>query len=158
MVARDYVECELPNKGDIVTFSYDSYARRSEPVNPSIIRIRQDMTWDDVVRNYESEAPVQDPNTGNLLSELYHFSTLFLLSLLFLADFPFLETPTKIMKYTEQPQGHWTSKSGSNLRFFFEEFAKNRSLDPHLPETWYNISRQAIGEVPVSIGRKEGSR
>jgi hypothetical protein len=58
------------------------------------------------------------------------------------------------VKYTPQPPGHWNSTKGSNMRFFFEDFAKKRNLDPLLPETWYNTSRQAINEIPVCGARE----
>lgn len=45
----------MPEEGDIVSFSYDSFSRRLAPVNPTIFRIRKDIDWDDVIRNYESE-------------------------------------------------------------------------------------------------------
>lgn len=44
-----------PTKGEIVTFSYESYARRDLPVNPRIFRIRTDVSWDDVIRNLSNE-------------------------------------------------------------------------------------------------------
>ena len=46
----------LPKKGDVVTFSYDDYSRKALPVNPTIFQIRQDLAWDDVVRNFLREA------------------------------------------------------------------------------------------------------
>jgi hypothetical protein len=38
-----------PKKGDVVTFSYEIHARRELPFNPNIIRIRMDLSWEDVV-------------------------------------------------------------------------------------------------------------
>jgi hypothetical protein len=38
--------------GDIVSFSYDNYSRNAVPVNPFVYRIRMDLTWLHVVRNY----------------------------------------------------------------------------------------------------------
>lgn len=37
-------------KGDIVTFSCDTYSRHSVPVNPIIFQIRSDMNWRDVLK------------------------------------------------------------------------------------------------------------
>jgi hypothetical protein len=45
-----------PKVGDIVTFSYEDFSRKASPVNPNIYRIRADVSWKDVVRNFEEEA------------------------------------------------------------------------------------------------------
>jgi hypothetical protein len=44
-----------PAIGDVVTFSYESHARRDLPVNPKIFRIRTDVTWEEVVYNSSLE-------------------------------------------------------------------------------------------------------
>ena len=36
-------------KGDVVTFSYDSFSRNSIPVNPKILRARRDLSWKEVL-------------------------------------------------------------------------------------------------------------
>ena len=41
-----------PNKGDIVTLEYESYSRKSAPVNPSVVRVRTDLRWEDVVAEF----------------------------------------------------------------------------------------------------------
>ena len=41
--------------GDIVSFSYDNASRRLLPVNPKIYKIRTDVSWEDVVSNYNEE-------------------------------------------------------------------------------------------------------
>ena len=35
--------------GDVVSFSYENYARRDLPVNPKIYRVRTDLSWQEVV-------------------------------------------------------------------------------------------------------------
>ena len=42
-------------KGDIVTYSYEVHARSEVPVNPTITRIRTDVTWKDVMMSFASE-------------------------------------------------------------------------------------------------------
>jgi len=37
-------------KGDVVTFSYENSSRREIPLGPRIVRVRGDLTWEDVVR------------------------------------------------------------------------------------------------------------
>lgn len=41
-----------PKRGDIVSFSYDNFSQRSLPVNPKILRIRTDVTWENVVQDF----------------------------------------------------------------------------------------------------------
>lgn len=58
-VTRDNVETPRDlEKGDVVTFAYDDYSRRSLPVNPKVYRIRDDLSWEEVLENYAAE------NTG----------------------------------------------------------------------------------------------
>ena len=38
--------------GDIVSFSFETYSRRDTPVHPKILRIRQDITWQNVIHNF----------------------------------------------------------------------------------------------------------
>jgi hypothetical protein len=37
--------------GDIVTFSYEDVALREVPINPQILCVRTDISWEDVVAN-----------------------------------------------------------------------------------------------------------
>lgn len=41
----------IPNKGSIVSFSFEQHSRREKPVNPLIYRLRTDIEWTDVVRS-----------------------------------------------------------------------------------------------------------
>ena len=43
-----------PRKGDIVTFSFDSFARRDVPVNPTICKVRTDVVWRDLRNSGEN--------------------------------------------------------------------------------------------------------
>eukprot|EP00026_Physarum_polycephalum_P001164 Phypoly_transcript_01165.p1 GENE.Phypoly_transcript_01165~~Phypoly_transcript_01165.p1 ORF type:complete len:960 (+),score=125.04 Phypoly_transcript_01165:678-3557(+) len=53
-VSAENVKLETKaKKGDIVTFSYDSYTNRNVPSNPTVYRIRTDVLWEDVVFNFE---------------------------------------------------------------------------------------------------------
>ena len=44
-----------PATGEIVSFSFESQARRALPQSPKIFRVRTDLEWADVVRNFGSE-------------------------------------------------------------------------------------------------------
>eukprot|EP00026_Physarum_polycephalum_P003407 Phypoly_transcript_03418.p1 GENE.Phypoly_transcript_03418~~Phypoly_transcript_03418.p1 ORF type:complete len:724 (+),score=75.11 Phypoly_transcript_03418:129-2300(+) len=41
-----------PKMGDVVTFEHEIAARREIPTNPKISRIRKDLVWNDVLRDY----------------------------------------------------------------------------------------------------------
>eukprot|EP00026_Physarum_polycephalum_P002670 Phypoly_transcript_02678.p1 GENE.Phypoly_transcript_02678~~Phypoly_transcript_02678.p1 ORF type:complete len:822 (+),score=110.18 Phypoly_transcript_02678:190-2655(+) len=38
--------------GDVVTFGFDSYSRRDVPSNPTLLRIRTDLTWEQALLDY----------------------------------------------------------------------------------------------------------
>lgn len=40
--------------GDIVTFSYERHARREVPVDAKVVRVRNDVVWEDIVRDHVS--------------------------------------------------------------------------------------------------------
>lgn len=42
--------------GDIVSFSYDSFSRRSIPINVKIFRIRKDLEWEQVIESYRKDS------------------------------------------------------------------------------------------------------
>ena len=49
------VHIPTPDVGDVVTFSYESWARRELPVGPKIYRVRIDLSWDDVMQSAVQE-------------------------------------------------------------------------------------------------------
>jgi hypothetical protein len=132
-VQPENIPVPRPKIGDIVTFSYDSFARRELPVNPKICRIRTDLQWLDVLSSTE---------------KLYFtgMSFLKLLSYLLLAKMSRLDTATT-QGFTTKPIGHWTRK---NMRLFLERLAKNRGMDPLVADTWYNTLRREMNEITVS--------
>lgn len=63
--------------GDIVSFSYDQYSRRSEPVNPVVFRIRSDMDWNQVLHSHVYDLPlVQTLNGIESFVPCYNFISL----------------------------------------------------------------------------------
>lgn len=38
-------------EGEIVQFEFERYAHQSYPVNPSFVKIRNDVAWEDVIQN-----------------------------------------------------------------------------------------------------------
>jgi hypothetical protein len=51
---------------------------------------------------------------------------------------------SRVDGFKAQPLGYWTT---NNMRLFLENFARDRNLDPLLPETWYEIPYKEICEV-----------
>lgn len=54
-VAADDVLISTPSMGDIISFSFESNSRRELPVNPKIFRVRDDLSWSDVVSNFQKD-------------------------------------------------------------------------------------------------------
>ena len=60
MTADDVLYDVDPKKGDVVTFSFETYSRSTVPVRPKIFRIRTDVNWEDVVRSYIKDSPKEE--------------------------------------------------------------------------------------------------
>ena len=54
MGPEDYTLEREPLEGDVVSFSYDHQARIEIPTNPKVYRIRDDLTWQDVLESIPS--------------------------------------------------------------------------------------------------------
>jgi hypothetical protein len=46
-------------RGDVVTFTYENISHQSIPVNPEILRIRCDISWEEVVENFSKSPQTQ---------------------------------------------------------------------------------------------------
>lgn len=44
-----------PKIGDVITFTYDNYSRRAAPINPKLQRIRFDISWEQILMEFERE-------------------------------------------------------------------------------------------------------
>lgn len=42
----------FPKRGDVISFLYDNYSKKSIPVSPRIYRIRTDLSWEEVIDRY----------------------------------------------------------------------------------------------------------
>eukprot|EP00026_Physarum_polycephalum_P000547 Phypoly_transcript_00548.p1 GENE.Phypoly_transcript_00548~~Phypoly_transcript_00548.p1 ORF type:complete len:911 (+),score=120.65 Phypoly_transcript_00548:114-2846(+) len=120
-VENVHPNAEIPAKGDVVTFGYESNSRGAIPVNATILRIRTDVSWEEVVYNF-----TRDASEKQKLNEYSHDA----------------------VGYTSSPVGYWTERKGANIRKFFERVAKSKNLDPLMPDTWYLLSRKDIESVP----------
>ena len=56
MVPQEDVLIPTPSVGEIVSFSFESHARRDVPVRPKIYRIRTDVSWEDISWNLAHES------------------------------------------------------------------------------------------------------
>lgn len=48
-------------KGDVVTFTYDHFTLQGVPVNPVLVRVRTDVSWEDVVIQSSQEMVASKP-------------------------------------------------------------------------------------------------
>eukprot|EP00026_Physarum_polycephalum_P001768 Phypoly_transcript_01770.p1 GENE.Phypoly_transcript_01770~~Phypoly_transcript_01770.p1 ORF type:complete len:893 (+),score=154.72 Phypoly_transcript_01770:58-2736(+) len=100
-----------PKEGEVVTFSYESSARREIPLGPRILRVRGDLTWEDVVRMDSAQGASQLSGST-----------------------------AKSFGYAPKPTRYWTSEKGANMRTVFEAIAKNGNFDPLVAENWYEYT------------------
>eukprot|EP00026_Physarum_polycephalum_P002204 Phypoly_transcript_02209.p1 GENE.Phypoly_transcript_02209~~Phypoly_transcript_02209.p1 ORF type:complete len:520 (+),score=44.14 Phypoly_transcript_02209:1308-2867(+) len=99
-------------KGDIVTVAFDCYDHHGMPVDASILKIRQDLTWAQVLHSSDQTNP--------------HFLD---------------NSSQKVFGTTSKSVNSWTSEKGSTLQKFFEKYAQSQGSDPLVSEFWYTVSR-----------------
>ena len=121
----------IPTKGNIVTYTYDHLTKAGIPVNPRITRIRTDLFWEDVLRDYESNSLFAQ---GTLLLSPLHR--------LIFNEIIEVQHPSKNIKMNELEREH-------KWRELFQQIARDRNLDPLVPGTWYSLSRGEIEKVKV---------
>ena len=131
-------------KGDVVTFTYDDYSRRDTPFNARIYRVRDDLSWEEVVQRYLRDTPHAQalPLTGTLLLSLPPFYCLLIF---------FLGRSHAALDFKQQKHSYWTANHSKNARSFFENFARRRNMDPLIPENWYSVSWKTIQNIKVEI-------
>lgn len=119
-------------KGDIVEFSYVRHARQSAPTHPTILRIRKDVTWEEVLRNW-------DEKTSETNSVLMFNNVIFTMIL-------------GAHRSLSKGAGRWTPENRANARIFFENFAKSRNFDPYVAENWYTVLGSLVRqEVSIAL-------
>lgn len=57
----------------------------------------------------------------------------------------------KVVCLEARSAGHWVKGKGKNMRKFFESFARDRGMDPLLPQTWYTTPQILITDTEVSV-------
>lgn len=102
IVPGEDVHITRPRVGDVISFTYESHARRSAPVGPKIIRRRTDLTWQDVVHSSKRDGLQA-----------------------------FLSESSKVKGFSSRPIGHWTSKAMRTFLENFAKNRNLDPLDPH---------------------------
>lgn len=123
---------QLPEKGDVVTFSYN--VRNAVMVEPRVTRVRKDLEWQDVLHSHFQDSP-----NGNIIRITTHIVLTFE-----------LEATKTALNFSTSSE-YWTSKRGRNTRVLLENIARSKNMDPLLAQTWYSIPRQLVMDVQVSV-------
>eukprot|EP00026_Physarum_polycephalum_P001919 Phypoly_transcript_01922.p1 GENE.Phypoly_transcript_01922~~Phypoly_transcript_01922.p1 ORF type:complete len:959 (+),score=104.66 Phypoly_transcript_01922:166-3042(+) len=108
----------LPKKGDVVTFTFENFSNRSLPINPEISRVREDLTWRDVLRLHANSTSANSQRLS--------------------------ERSKKVVKPDLKPYGEWNPAKRAEVRNFFENIAKKRKLDPLVAKTWYTLTSNLV--------------
>eukprot|EP00026_Physarum_polycephalum_P002145 Phypoly_transcript_02149.p1 GENE.Phypoly_transcript_02149~~Phypoly_transcript_02149.p1 ORF type:complete len:898 (+),score=87.49 Phypoly_transcript_02149:121-2814(+) len=168
--------------GDIVTFSYERHARKPDMVlNPTVVRIRTDVLWEDVVVNATKEARYLSEHshmgggstllkgewtTKKLRLHMEHMARRRgldpLLPETWLQIIPKFKhrTVAKRIKILQQlfPKLdftnvlHFQGVDIESRRKFFENYAQKNMFDPHNPENWYSQPRKRIASFRGASG------
>jgi len=113
-----------PQPGDIVSFKHRGFMLVSnKPKMPTIFRIRDDITWDDVVRNWNEQDPSLKTRSPTGISSIP--------KMVFL---PYQITARPIKTNKHNPVGYWSNVT--NQREFLLAFAQNMGFDPMVIENW----------------------
>eukprot|EP00026_Physarum_polycephalum_P000804 Phypoly_transcript_00805.p1 GENE.Phypoly_transcript_00805~~Phypoly_transcript_00805.p1 ORF type:complete len:823 (+),score=101.61 Phypoly_transcript_00805:1404-3872(+) len=136
-VAQGWIQVQLPNgrtirfpnqensslqlkRGDIVSFIYDNFSARSVPVNPKIERVRADLTWENVVREFQkakSEALKLNDHSSRLFGK------------------------------RRQIPAHQEEQKKKAVKLFFEKYARSKNFDPLDPESWYYSNQSEMRKL-----------
>jgi hypothetical protein len=145
------IHIPTPKKGDVVSFSYQGFARRNIPVGPIVFRIRTDVLWEDLVQSEGSDkfksSGISIPSLSSYLTCSLHFPALLPLSFFsppYLSSHPSLITDV----FSALQPRHWSTQK---MRKFFEKYANSSNSDPLLAQTWYNTSSETIRQLKVFI-------
>eukprot|EP00026_Physarum_polycephalum_P003969 Phypoly_transcript_03986.p1 GENE.Phypoly_transcript_03986~~Phypoly_transcript_03986.p1 ORF type:complete len:741 (+),score=114.71 Phypoly_transcript_03986:43-2265(+) len=127
------VECKEEQhlkRGDVVTFAYDQFSTHAIPSNPEILRVREDVSWEDVLHDYQRENPSDT---------------------LYTSDFQKGESI--------KPLGYWTAEKFQNSKLFLEQFTRSRNMDPLVASSWYDAASDfmQLKEASSILAHQNGS-
>ena len=122
-----------PKPGDIVTFKHHGFLfRTKKPKFPTLHRLRQDITWQDVVNNWKEQ---KVSTIGMLLLFSFSSHTVYVAKIFSpMATAPPLRKPAIA---THKPKGYWMDKN--NLRKVLIEYAEEAGFDPYDVESWKRV-------------------
>ena len=120
-------------EGDVVTFTYVRTAQQAIP--SSILRIRKDVTWREVVQNWHENIPLSE-RQGNhfkaLLTQL--LPRLSLCLSLSLSPYSLSNKNIGLNMLIDDSE----NASEPEVSSFFENFSKSKNFDPRIAENWYS--------------------
>lgn len=132
-----------PQRGDVVCFTYENYSRNS-PTNPKVVRIRKDISWKEVLSDAAASTPKSQLLGGWFLYFLSNYIGNIFYGIYFLIDKSKKAVGEKI-----KPMGYWKADKKKNMRLFFENIAKERGVDPLVPESWYSVTQAYVKSFKV---------
>jgi hypothetical protein len=56
----------------------------------------------------------------------------------------------KNVRFATKPMRYWNYEKNSNVRNFFEKFAKSKNMNPQEPITWYTLALE-LSKLKVSF-------
>ena len=73
-ISRENIKSDVhPKRGDVVTFSCETYSTKGTPVNPQVFRTRKDVTWESVLLEYAESSETRG-NTRSFENGMTAFS------------------------------------------------------------------------------------
>ena len=131
----------FPKRGDVVSFLYDNYSKKSIPVNPRIYRVRPDLSWEEVLDRF-AKSPA---HTHPLNSMYIHHPKTYLPSF-FPSNYPshLYRLESSRIDLSAVPVQLGAPYVQRRMRDLLERFAALVNMDPLVPEGWYNITRGAV--------------
>jgi len=133
----EFVRRSTLQSGDIVSFKHTGFLQGTkQPKLPALYRIRQDLTWDEVIENWKEEKPRA---SGYIFEILLCFSLKCLLT--FTPSFTGAPYKFSSNRYPP-PREYW--RSVENRRKFLLEFAKSAGFDPYKLSSWSKVTKRQI--------------
>ena len=108
-----------------------------KPKLPLLYRVRTDISWDDVVKNWNEHKRVPTGTSGWILPPLSRTEVLSLVKA--------VRRPAE----KKLPKGYW--HHSNNRRQFLLDFAKSQGFDPLQPNNWTKVTNQQIIKHKVGV-------
>lgn len=130
-----------PQEGAVVSFRHSGFLLATKkPKLPFLHRIRADVSWDDVLQNWNEGA-----KDRTLLKCEYWQSRCSPLKFVEVYWWHLFAVPHKAKDRERKSKGYWRDRA--NRRQFFLDFARSHNFDPFVAENWKDVSKAAIGKA-----------